>query len=168
MLEDFAPRMAQYYKHNLRRIKNEKQTEITNYQRIVQENSQNRFSFTNSSVISSKIINLERDCGKLEQFETELQRKSEVMRGRVEQNREAMRQLTARRRYEARQHNLASLNHRRGLTSVRMQKFHRFQADESCAGERCGVCLEDVEVEMAMVRLDCEHLFCRGCVENWF
>ena len=58
----------------------------------------------------------------------------------------------------------------KGLTPERIRKFQRFQADQSLAGDRCGVCLDDIEVGRRMTRLDCDghHVFCQGCVEGWF
>ena len=49
-------------------------------------------------------------------------------------------------------------------------KGEEYVADESLAGERCGVCLGDVEVGMKMVRLSCgcKHIFCYNCVLTWF
>ena len=57
-----------------------------------------------------------------------------------------------------------------GLTPARIQKFHQFIADESLDLDRCGVCLEDLEIGRRMMRLNCDgqHIFCQGCVENWF
>ena len=59
---------------------------------------------------------------------------------------------------------------RRGLTPARIQKFDHFPADESLVGERCTICLGDIEVGRRMIRLDCKghHVFCQGCVEGWF
>ena len=58
----------------------------------------------------------------------------------------------------------------RGLTPARIQRFHQFQADESLVGDRCGVCLDDIEFGRRMMRLDCngKHVFCRDCVKGWF
>ena len=56
------------------------------------------------------------------------------------------------------------------LKPARIQQFQRFAADESIAGDRCGVCLDDIEVGRRMVRLGCNgrHVFCQDCVESWF
>ena len=45
----------------------------------------------------------------------------------------------------------------------------QYTADESLVGEKCGVCLNDIEVGMNMIRLscNCEHVFCRDCVGKW-
>ena len=55
----------------------------------------------------------------------------------------------------------------KGLSPARIQKFHHFQADQSLVGDRCGVCLDDIEVGRRMIRLDCPHSFCQVCVEGW-
>ena len=57
-----------------------------------------------------------------------------------------------------------------GLTAERIQQFSQFLADESLAGNQCGICLELIEVGKTMMRLDCNghHVFCHDCVENWF
>ena len=53
---------------------------------------------------------------------------------------------------------------------ARIQQFHQFEADETLAGDRCGVCLADIEVGRIMMRLDCkgQHVFCPGCIKGWF
>ena len=67
--------------------------------------------------------------------------------------------------------NSAAFNHQQqGLTLTRINQFHQFLADQSLAGEKCGVCQEDVEdleVGRRMMRLDCRHVFCRECIEQW-
>ena len=57
-----------------------------------------------------------------------------------------------------------------GLTPFRISKFEHFSADESLVGERCVICMDDVEVGAQMVRLDChvDHIFCEKCAERWF
>ena len=58
----------------------------------------------------------------------------------------------------------------KGILPARIQQFNQFEADESLAGDRCGVCLDDIEVGRKMMRLDCngQHVFCQDCVEGWF
>ena len=57
-----------------------------------------------------------------------------------------------------------------GLTPSRISKFEHFSADESLVGERCLICMEDVEVGVQMVRLDChvDHILCEKCAVRWF
>ena len=57
-----------------------------------------------------------------------------------------------------------------GLTRERIEKFENIEADNSLVGERCGICLDEIEVGREMKRLDCDgqHSFCHGCIENWF
>ena len=56
----------------------------------------------------------------------------------------------------------------KGLSTARIERFYKFEADK--VGDRCGVCLEDVEVGRRMLRLDCQgqHVFCQDCIERWF
>ena len=56
----------------------------------------------------------------------------------------------------------------KGLTPERIKRFHHFEADESIVGDQCNVCMEDVEIERKMMRLDCKHIFCQVCIEGWF
>ena len=57
-----------------------------------------------------------------------------------------------------------------GLTPARIGRFEHFTANESMVGEKCIVCLEDLEAGTEMVRLDCHvsHYFCRNCTYGWF
>ena len=57
-----------------------------------------------------------------------------------------------------------------GLTSERIERFEQFDADESMVGERCLVCMSDLEVGTKMVRLDChvDHYLCKTCAHGWF
>ena len=57
-----------------------------------------------------------------------------------------------------------------GLTRDRIEKFEIIEADNSFVGERCGICLDELEVGRKMKRLDCDgqHSFCHGCIDNWF
>ena len=56
----------------------------------------------------------------------------------------------------------------RGLTKERIKQFHHFVADESDVGSLCTICIQDVEVGRKMMRLDCNHEFCKKCIEGWF
>ena len=49
-------------------------------------------------------------------------------------------------------------------------QFTVFLADESLAGNKCGICLEFIEVGRRMMRLYCngQHVFCKACIEKWF
>ena len=80
---------------------------------------------------------------------TELQHQSELIQQQIEEKRQQL---------------------HKGLTPARIQQFHQFLADESLVGDRCGVCLDDIEVGSRMMRLDCDgqHVFCQDCVEGWF
>ena len=58
----------------------------------------------------------------------------------------------------------------RGLTPERIENFEHFDADESMVGERCIICMDDLEVGTKMVRLDChvDHYLCQKCANSWF
>ena len=57
-----------------------------------------------------------------------------------------------------------------GLTPGRIERFEHFRADESLVGERCLVCMKDLESGTQMVRLDCyvSHYLCKICADTWF
>ena len=57
-----------------------------------------------------------------------------------------------------------------GLTPERVERFQHFNAGESKVGERCPVCLGDLQVDTILVRLDChvDHYLCRSCAIGWF
>ena len=55
-----------------------------------------------------------------------------------------------------------------GLTPARIEKFHRFKADETFNGERCVCCMDDFQVGKKLVRLDCDHVLCKKCADVWF
>ena len=61
-------------------------------------------------------------------------------------------------------------NYRQGLTIERIERFEHFSADKSLVGKECIVCLEDLQVDMEMVRLDCHvsHYLCKTCTDTWF
>ena len=57
-----------------------------------------------------------------------------------------------------------------GLSPERIKNFEHFTADESLVGEKCLICMSDLEIGMEMVRLDChvDHFLCKKCTDNWF
>ena len=55
----------------------------------------------------------------------------------------------------------------KGLTDARIQKFRKFEADKSMAGEQCAVCMGEFEVGRKLMQLDCKHKFCKECAEGW-
>ena len=59
-------------------------------------------------------------------------------------------------------------NEQQSLTPDRIQLFHRFPADKLLVGDQCNICMEDIEFENKMIRLDCKHVFCQVCIEGWF
>ena len=59
---------------------------------------------------------------------------------------------------------------RQGLPVQRIERFEKFQADESFVDDHCVICMADIEVGKNMMRLDCDgkHTFCQVCIEEWF
>ena len=57
-----------------------------------------------------------------------------------------------------------------GLTPERIERFEHFNADESLVGEQCIVCMDELQIDTEMVRLDChvDHILCKKCTDNWF
>ena len=57
-----------------------------------------------------------------------------------------------------------------GLTAERIGRFEHFNADESLVGEDCIVCLDELQIGVQMVRLDCHvnHYLCKKCTDAWF
>ena len=46
-----------------------------------------------------------------------------------------------------------------GLTPERIKKFATFNADQKTVDEGCAICIDDVEINKSMIRLDCNHFF---------
>ena len=88
----------------------------------------------------------------------------------VEDLRQAIGLLNELRQYETGNNSQQQINQQQGLTTARIHEFQQFPADESLVGNRCGVCLDDIEAGRRMMRLDCDgqHAFCQDCVEGWF
>ena len=55
-----------------------------------------------------------------------------------------------------------------GLSPDRIEKFTTFNADQNTLDEGCTICISDVEINKLMIRLDCNHVFCRECIIKWF
>ena len=55
-----------------------------------------------------------------------------------------------------------------GLSLDRIEKFTTFNADQKTMDEGCSICISDVEINKLMIRLDCNHVFCRECIIKWF
>ena len=62
------------------------------------------------------------------------------------------------------------VNEHKGLTPQRIQQFEQFTADESFVGDQCVICMEEIDIDRNMMRLDCDgqHTFCQVCIEKWF
>ena len=173
-LEDLVNRTTRYYLRKIETMKNKNQNEIQQCQRKILENSKKKFFSKSKPIYPSKIRVLKQEYEKIERYERELQQKAASIRRRIATNHEVQRiqQQIVNRQHIFRQRNLQHEvhNQQRGLTSGRIQQFHQFPADESLVGDRCGVCLDDIEVGRRMMRLDCDgqHTFHQECVEGWF
>ena len=55
-----------------------------------------------------------------------------------------------------------------GLSLDRIEKFTTFNADQNTVDEGCSICINDVEINKLMIRLNCNHVFCRECIIKWF
>ena len=57
-----------------------------------------------------------------------------------------------------------------GLTAERIEMFEHFNADELLVGEKCIVCLDELQIGVQMVRLGChvDHYLCKKCTDTWF
>lgn len=57
-----------------------------------------------------------------------------------------------------------------GLSKERIQKFHRFKAEDADPTFKCGICLGGAVKDTKLIRLDCDgrHVFCQCCIEKLF
>ena len=55
-----------------------------------------------------------------------------------------------------------------GLTSGRIDRFATFNADEKSVDEGCTICIDGVEINKLMIKLDCSHFYCSECIRKWF
>ena len=53
-----------------------------------------------------------------------------------------------------------------GLSSDRVERFSLFNADEKSVDDGCAICIDGVEINKLMIRLDCNHFNCSGCISN--
>ena len=56
-----------------------------------------------------------------------------------------------------------------GLSRNRIEIFHHFPAEETSIGgiTQCPSCMDNFEVGMMLVKLDCNHLLCADCTIKW-
>ena len=65
--------------------------------------------------------------------------------------------------------NIGSLQKlRSGLTSDRIKIFSTFNADQKSVDDGCGSCIDGVEINKLMIRLECDHFYCSECISKWF
>ena len=61
-----------------------------------------------------------------------------------------------------------SPNSRKRLASDLVQRFPTFSADQKSVNDGCAVCIDGVEINKLMIRLDCDHFYCSECIKEWF
>ena len=59
-------------------------------------------------------------------------------------------------------------NEERGLTPDRIERFSTFNADQKSVDDGCAICIDGVEINKLMIRLECNHLYCNECISKWF
>ena len=59
-------------------------------------------------------------------------------------------------------------DNRGGLTSDRIDRFATFNADKKSVDEGCTICIDGVEINKLMIKLDCSHFYCSECIRKWF
>ena len=50
----------------------------------------------------------------------------------------------------------------------RLRRFASFNADQKSVDDGCAICIDGVEINKLMIRLDCNHLYCSECISEWF
>ena len=56
----------------------------------------------------------------------------------------------------------------KALTPDRILKFTTFNADQKTVAKGCAICLDVVEMNKLMIKLDCNHVYCSECISKWF
>ena len=55
----------------------------------------------------------------------------------------------------------------RGLTDDRISRFESFRADQESVDDGCAICIDGVEINKMMIKLDCSHFYCGECIRKW-
>ena len=55
-----------------------------------------------------------------------------------------------------------------GLTSDRIKKFTTFNADQIAVDDGCAICIDDIQMNKLMIKLDCNHVYCSERISKWF
>ena len=56
----------------------------------------------------------------------------------------------------------------RGLTDDRISRFEYFRADQESVDEGCAICIDGVEMNKMMIKLDCSHFYCGEFIRKRF
>ena len=55
-----------------------------------------------------------------------------------------------------------------GLPSEKIREFPTFEADDYHVYAGCTICINGVHTGKRMMRLGCMHVYCEGCIREWF
>ena len=53
-----------------------------------------------------------------------------------------------------------------GMSSDRVERISSLNADEKSVDDGRANCIDSVEINKLMIRLDCNHLYCSGCISK--
>ena len=54
------------------------------------------------------------------------------------------------------------------MTSDQIDRLPTFSADQELVDGGCAICIDGVEINKLMIRLECSHLYCSECIRRWF
>ena len=55
-----------------------------------------------------------------------------------------------------------------GLPADKIREFPTFEADDYHVYAGCTICIDGVHIGKRMMRLGCMHVYCEGCIREWF
>ena len=58
--------------------------------------------------------------------------------------------------------------HKKDNIEKRIEKFDSFILKEASEENHCNICMDDEAKDFKMIRLTCNHEFCKSCLKNWF
>jgi len=59
-------------------------------------------------------------------------------------------------------------NSSKGATNEELQKIQIVVPTKELLAENCVICLENFRLRSKIMKLDCNHHFCKGCISKWF
>ena len=54
------------------------------------------------------------------------------------------------------------------MNSDQIDRLPTFSADQESIDGGCAICIDGVEINKLMIRLECGHLYCSECIRKWF